>query len=116
MMDPRECRVYALSGLVSDHKDAYGFLERFRREVGLDAGPVIVDLTQVTHMTSCGVGILAAAYGSALNAGRAMALVGLGPRLQSLLRVVGLVPIIPCYETCDEAVAAMSTAQAPGDR
>lgn len=105
--------VYALAGVFTDSKEAYAFLDRLRRDVQEGDGAMIIDLSGVTHMTSCGVGILAAAYGSTRDAGRPLALVGMSPRLLSVMRAVGLLSVVPHHETYEQAMAAIHS---PGEQ
>jgi anti-anti-sigma factor len=105
--DAAAARVYALGGVFRDSKGAYAFLDELRHDVAAGAGAVVVDLRSVDQMTSCGVGILAAAYTATQNAGCPMALVGMRQRLVAVMRAVGLLSVIPNYETREQALTAI---------
>ena len=51
--------------------------------------------------------MLAALYIAARDAGRLLVLAQPGPRLTAILRVSGLLPIIPAYDSIEEALAVV---------
>lgn len=64
-------------------------------------------MSEIVHITSGGVGMLAALYTAARDAGRSLVLAQPGPRLSAILRVSGLLPIIPAYDSVEEASRAI---------
>jgi len=104
-------RVYALAGVFTNCPPAYDFLNHLRAELGDIQGGVILDLTEVIHMTSGGVGMLAALFMAAREAGCPMFITGMHSRLTSIMKVTGLAPVIPSRETMDDALAAVKEAR-----
>jgi anti-sigma B factor antagonist len=62
-----------------------------------DTKRVILDLTNLTRMDSSGLGAIVGLYISAKNAGRALELVNLSPRVRELF---GLTNLLSVFETC----------------
>jgi anti-sigma B factor antagonist len=55
-----------------------------------DAKRIVLDLTDLTHMDSMGLGMLVRLYVSAKSAGCTIELINLGPRIRQLLGVTDL--------------------------
>lgn len=104
-LEGTDALLYELSGVFTDSPDAYAFLGEFRERVKSGSAPVIVDLTRVDHMSSCGVGILASCFTSALNANRSLRIAGMSKRVESVMRIVGLLKVIPNYASQEEALS-----------
>jgi anti-anti-sigma factor len=96
-------RVYRLSGVLTDSEESYAFLASARDEMSADPRPLLLDLAGVEHVTSSGVGIVAAIYKSASNANRALALAGLSRRNEIILEVVQLLRFMVVFD--DERAA-----------
>lgn len=107
-LDPA-ARIYELSGAFTDCRAAYEFLDRLRDELPTTHGTIVIDLEGVTQMTSCGVGILAAAWEAALDAGRPLVLTGMGRRLVRVMTATGLHDVIPSFATNAEALTAIKS-------
>ncbi|HEV3332022.1 MAG TPA: STAS domain-containing protein [Bryobacteraceae bacterium] len=58
------------------------------------AKQIVLDLTDVTNMDSMGLGTIVRLYVSARSAGCDLQLINLGPRVQKLLGVTHLLPIL----------------------
>ena len=101
--------IWNLSGLFSDCRTSYGFLDAFREEVRDGDRPIVIDLSQVNHVTSCGAGILGACYCSATNAERKMCLAGAPERALMVLQIIGLAKVIDMYETREAALHEITT-------
>ena len=84
-------RVYRLSGVLTDSRDAYALIETLRAELRADSRAVLLDLSGVEQLTSAGVGMVATLYSSARNANVEFALSGLTARSRRLLEIVHLV-------------------------
>jgi anti-anti-sigma factor len=104
--DPKAV-VYRLSGLLTDRKDCFDFLDNLRQDVRKGDSCLIINLEKTEHVTSAGVGIIAAAYTSVTNAGGRMCLVGASKRVHTLLELVGLLSVMNHYETESEACCGM---------
>jgi anti-anti-sigma factor len=96
--------IYRVSGLLTDTSDAFRLLERIREDLEGPHPTFILDLSGVPHVTSAGVGILAAAYTSAKRTGKRIVLTAPASRVESLLRVVGLWELIEHFETVEAAL------------
>ena len=108
-------RVYRLNGVLTDSEESYAFLANARDEMKADPRPLLLDLAGVEHVTSTGVGIVAAIYKSASNANRVIALAGLSRRNEIILEVVQLLRFITVF--ADERAALEGYAEdnwAPG--
>jgi anti-anti-sigma factor len=101
-------RIYRLNGVLTDSEESYAFLADARREMSAEPRPLLLDLAGVEHVTSTGVGIVAALYKSASNANRAIALAGLSRRNEIILEVVQLLRFIVVF--ADERAALESYA------
>ena len=104
--DPRAV-VYHLSGVLTDTKECYDFLEDVRKEIREGYLNVVLDLGKIPHVTSAGVGLLAACFTSAKNAGGRFCVVEVPERARVLLELVRLWDAIEHYATEEEALAAL---------
>ena len=89
--------------LLPDSEESYAFLACARDEMSADPRPLLLDLAGVEHVTSTGVGIVAAIYKSAADANRAFALAGLSRRNEIILEVVQLLRFLVVFD--DERAA-----------
>jgi anti-anti-sigma factor len=64
-----------------------------------DSKHIVLDLTDLTHMDSMGVGTVARLYVSARSAGSKLELINLGKRIRELLGITNLLGV---FETCGE--------------
>ena len=96
-------RIYRLNGVLTDSQESYTFLASARDEMSADPRPLLLDLGGVEHVTSTGVGIVAAIYKAAANANRAIALARLSRRNEIILEVVQLLRFIAAFD--DERAA-----------
>ena len=101
-------RIYRLNGALTDSEESYTFLASARDEMSADPRPLLLDLGGVGHVTSTGVGIVAAVYKAAAHANRAIALAGLSRRNEIILEVVQLLRFIVVFD--DERAALESYA------
>jgi anti-anti-sigma factor len=98
---------WRLAGVLASSKEAYDFLEMLRARLRSDPRPVVLDLEKVEHITSAGVGIVAAAYTSATNAGVTLVLVALPAQVEAVLNVVNFLSVIEHFRTEGEALARL---------
>ena len=103
-LDESAAVVYRLSGLLTDTSDAFQLLDRIREDMEKPAKRFIVDLTGVPHVTSAGVGILAAAYTSAQRNEKQLVVTGPASRVESLLKLVGLWDLLEHHDTVEQAL------------
>jgi anti-sigma B factor antagonist len=71
---------------------------------------VILNLADVTYIDSGGLGTLVALFTTARNAGGAIKLMRLTPRVDDLLQVTKLLTVFEVYENENEAVASFRPA------
>jgi anti-sigma B factor antagonist len=64
-----------------------------------DTKQIVLDLTDLTHMDSMGLGTIVRLYVSAKSAGCDLELINLGKRIQKLLGITGLFKV---FTTCGE--------------
>jgi anti-anti-sigma factor len=105
---PSGVRVYRLNGMLTDSEECYSFLASARSEMSTDPRPLLLDLAGVEHLSSTGVGIVAALYKAAANTNHRIALAGLSRRNELILEVVQLLRFIAVF--ADERAALESYA------
>lgn len=99
-------RIHHLTGVLTDSEGSYKFLSRALEESKQDPRPMLLDMAGVEHLTSAGVGVLAALYTSAQNAKTPIALAALTRRGQLILHVVHLESLVAIYDSVEGALAA----------
>ncbi|MBZ0267832.1 STAS domain-containing protein [bacterium] len=101
---PEGVRIHRLGGIFTNEPRTYEFLEDLRADLKESADTVVLDLGDVVHLTSGGIGVLAALYSAARDAGRSFRLAAPGPRTMATLRVSRLLPIIPTFDSVEDAL------------
>jgi anti-anti-sigma factor len=101
--------VYRLHGNLTDSREAYHFYEEFRKAVKEVPGLryVIFSLEEIDHVTSAGVGILAACFTSVANCGGTLCLSGLSSRARAVLEIVGLLKVIEQRDSEEELLSEL---------
>jgi anti-sigma B factor antagonist len=69
---------------------------------------LIIDLGQVSHMDSAGLGELVHAYATTKNKGGSLKLLGLTKRLKDLLAITKLATVFESFDQETDAVASFS--------
>lgn len=77
-----------------------GFLEKLRAE---KSGKLILDFSGVSMVDSAGVGSLIQTYIGFQSARRKLALVGMSPRILSVLEITRVKTVLPVFATLQEA-------------
>jgi len=95
---------WRLSGVLTSSKESYEFLEALRARLRSEPRPVVLDLAQVEHITSAGVGIIAAAFTSAKNAGVKLVLTSLPAQVKTVLQLVNFLSVIEHFGSEQEAL------------
>lgn len=72
------------------------------RQLIPDAKCVVLDLTQLTHMDSMGLGTIVRLYVSAKSAGSKLQLINVGPRIRQLLGITNLLSVLT--DMCEQGV------------
>ncbi|MBD3236257.1 MAG: STAS domain-containing protein [Candidatus Eisenbacteria bacterium] len=104
--DPKAV-VYALAGPLTDTRECYDLLDDVRGELRDGYLRLVFDLENVVRVTSSGIGLLAACFTSAKNAGGRMSLVAVPEKTRVLLELVHLWDVLDHYPSQAEALAAL---------
>lgn len=72
---------------------------------------IVVDMAEVEFMDSSGLGTIIGGVKRARAAGGALVLSGAAERVLRILRVTGVVKVLPVFETLPEAVAHLDMAE-----
>ena len=98
--------VLGIEGVIKLGESARFFAETLDRILNDDAGNVIVDLSRINYMDSTGIGELVGYLGRFQERRRKLVLVNPAPRIQKLLEVAKLAPLLPTYDSIEAALAA----------
>ena len=71
---------------------------------------IVLDLRDVTHIDSAGLGTLVGLYLSARNAGGAIKLADVGSRVNRALQVTKLVRVFEVFDKAEDAIASFNKA------
>jgi anti-sigma B factor antagonist len=93
-----------LRGLLGGTRESFEFLERIQQDAHRGSMRLIIDLKDVAHLASSGVGILASIYISLKNHDGHLCLIGVSGRIAAILRVVHLLDVLPHADSEDEAL------------
>lgn len=104
MHEQPKAAVYRLSGVLTDTKEAFELLDDIRSVIGEDCPLIVINLEKIDHLTSAGIGVLAAAHTAAKRDGSRICLAGVSDRGRSLLELVGLWSLLDHAETELEAL------------
>lgn len=77
-------------------------------ETALHAHDIIVDMSRVPFCDSAGIGVMVATWKQMRGDGGALLLVGCYPQLRKMVHVMGLDQFLPCYDSRDDALAALA--------
>ena len=77
------------------------------------AGHTLIDMKDVSYVSSYLIGVLVGCHKLLKNAGSHLHLSGLSPHLRTVLEVSGLTDVFPSHETRDAGVAVLSRSQVP---
>jgi anti-sigma B factor antagonist len=96
--------VARLRGALMGTSEGYAFLEGIQEEARKGPLRLVINLRDVVHMDSSGVGILAATYTSILKRGGRLCLTGVEGRTAALLKAVHLFDVLERAETEEIAI------------
>ena len=71
-----------------------------------DAPLLVLDLADVPHMDSAGLGVLINGYVSRQNRGRKIAFIAPSPSVKALMKMTRVGTVLPIFDSMDEAKAA----------
>jgi stage II sporulation protein AA (anti-sigma F factor antagonist) len=98
---------FRMSGALTNSKESYEFLDELRALLRREPRSVILNLGKVEHITSAGVGIVAAAFTSAVNAQSKLVICDLPKQVETVLNLVNLTSVVPHYGTEEQALAGL---------
>ncbi len=98
--------VFRLSGKLTGTKECYEFLEDAREAINAGHRHIVVNLEKITHVSSPGIGIIAACYTSAQNAKGSLAVVEVPTRVRTLLEIVCLWKLVGGHISEESALQA----------
>jgi len=97
--------VYRLHGTLHGTAEGYAFQDDVRRRFTEGTRQLVVDLADVDHVDSSGIGIFATIVASARNTGARFAIAAMPARVEQVMRVVRLLDVIECGATVEDALA-----------
>lgn len=86
-----------------------GLKDEVRAAVALGRRRFVLDLSEVGHITSLGLGIVVAAWASIRQAGGALRVCGVSPRVRASLEVCGLDRVLDESPTREDAVRSLES-------
>ena len=98
--------VFRLTGKLTGTKECYTFLDDLREDVHDGNTCIILNLEKISHISSPGVGIVAACYTSVANVQGRLAIVAPPSRVKTLLKIVYLWDLLDHHANEDEALSA----------
>ena len=101
-------KVLDLSGQITSTQGNQQFKDKINSLVHQGHKNILVNLANVTHVDSAGLGELVAAYTTVTKAGGSMKLLNLTRRLQDLLAITKLVTIFDAYDSEQDALKQFS--------
>jgi anti-anti-sigma factor len=107
--------VVGLSGR-ADSVSAPNLARRLQEAVSGSAGRLVVDLSEVTYISSAGLSVLLAALKSTGETGGALVLCSLAECVREVFVLAGLLPLFTIAETRAAAVIAVRNGCTPGLR
>src|SRR5262245_7581106 len=97
--------VLDLSGALVWPRADCGLAETVRRHVLAGWRSIVINLTEVCSIDAAGLGALVAAFTRGRDAGGAIVLAGLRPRVRELVSVAGLLSVIEARESVEDAIS-----------
>ena len=111
--------VFRARGGLLGNRECYAFQEEVRKTVAGGGKRVAVDLSGIQRISSSGIGILTTMMWSASNAGSALVLASLSPKVEKVLGIAMLLDHIDHAESVEAALAKLDgmelAAPAAGD-
>jgi anti-anti-sigma factor len=92
-----------------------GFFSKVQELVEAGARRVLLDLTEVTYVDSAAIGCLMDIHRLLRDGGGVLGLVGLQPRVETMISMTGVLKLIEAYRDETEALAALGGGAASGE-
>ena len=104
VQSPKGAKILRLTGPLT-----IGTLFDFQDVSRQDHGaPVILDINGVPYMDSAGLGSVISLFASSQRTNRNFGIIGVSDRIRTLFEVTHCDGLLPCYETLDQADAAVN--------
>lgn len=97
-------QIWKLKGKMVSGQCCYDFLDSVRENIAGGQHYPVLDLSGISWVNSTGVGVIASIFNAAKDAGGALLLVKPNDRVQSILTVVNLWPVVSVFDSVDEAL------------
>ncbi len=111
MSSPRDgVAVYTMRGRLYGYQPCWDFLEELRESAEKSRG-IVLDLGGLEYADSTGVGILASAFTSVVNAGGKLILACPTDRVRTILEVVWFLKRVDHADTVEEALGLIGTGE-----
>jgi anti-sigma B factor antagonist len=100
--------------VVTVHGDILGdesrrrLVDHVRALLMTDRTRIVLDLSDVRHVDSQGLGELIECYGASRSRGSAVKLLGVGGRLVDLLVITKLLNVFECFDSREAAIASFA--------
>lgn len=104
-LDPFTVVVFQTQSLMSG-MDLQRIEQALYQLVDNGANKLLLDFSSVEYLSSQAIGIVVALRSKTAKAAGKLALCGVGPQLQQLLKITALDRILPIYKTRKDALAA----------
>ncbi len=98
--------VLEIGGRIAFGETAGALQAEVRELLSAGRGRIVLNLKQVTHIDSAGIGEIVGSHTSARNQGGSLKLAALSPRVENLLRMTRLFIALDVYPDEASAVAA----------
>ncbi|MEM6260935.1 MAG: STAS domain-containing protein [Bacteroidota bacterium] len=98
--------VYNLAGNLIGEDDGVHITDSFAQEIGNGTSNFVIDLTQLQHINSSGLGVLITLLTKARKAGGEVVLAGPSDFIKNLLVMTKLNTIFTIYASAEEAMGA----------
>ncbi len=104
--EPREdgVRVFHAHGRLCDASPCFEFQERACSAIKEEIRGVLIDLAEVDHLDSCGIGILAAIVASSRNAGHPVVLAAAPVPVERVLDSIWFLNLVEHTRTVEEGI------------
>lgn len=101
---PPHHAVWWLEGSLFGTPEAHAFQDQAREQVNRGAKKIVLEMSGVQKIDSCGIGILAAVLASLQKAGGQLVLVGMNPSVHKLLDFIWFLKMAAQADSLDEAL------------
>ncbi len=96
--------VFRFSGVLTNTRESYDFLDHVQEETRKRPMRIVLNLAGLEHLTSAGLGIIAACFTSVTRSGGKMCLAGAEGRVRVILNVMRMLDVIQNTATEEEAI------------